>query len=241
MIESALVFPGTMRKDFENHLRLRKNEILIRRPTSQGDVEGILLTSQPEKMGQRAILFFHGNGELIDDWRTEFDPLLKSGFDVLLVEYRGYGRSKGKPSEEGLISDGVWFFDELKKRGSKVILYGRSLGGGVAVGVAAQRGADALILQSTFASLVDLAPDLFPKGLIQNKFDSAKRAPKVSQIPSLVIHGAGDEIIPLEQGLKIKELIGAKDFVELPYGHNDMPQSAAYPHILRFLKSTLNP
>lgn len=146
------------------------------------------------------VLFFHGNGELIDtnlDTAALYTPW---GVSVLLAEYRGYGRSQGDPSQAAIVADMVRFHDLMATRPdvdpTRIVFHGRSLGGGVAGALAAERPPAALILESTFTSLAALARS---RGLLEplcrHPFRTDRVLPGLGK-PVLILHGADDELIP---------------------------------------------
>ena len=129
------------------------------------------------------VVFAHGNGELIDDWADAFEPPRRWGAAVLLVEYPGYGRSTGSPSQTSIAATMQSAFDRMAERSeidaARIIAYGRSLGGGAACALARERKVAALVLESTFTSVRSLARGFgLPGFLVRDPFDnlSALRA-----------------------------------------------------------------
>jgi fermentation-respiration switch protein FrsA (DUF1100 family) len=194
------------------------------------------------------ILIFHGNGGNIGDRVAWIEMLHTLGKHIFIIDYRGYGRSEGKPFEKGLYWDAraahAWWERERKPRGEKLILFGESLGGAVAAHLAAKVAPSGLILQSTFTSARDMAKTMFPLGLLRPlvnvRFDSAEAIASVT-CPKLIIHGMQDEIVPFRLGKKLFELAPApKLFYAVPEaGHNDLPWAAGVEY-LRQLKSFLS-
>ncbi|OQX11638.1 MAG: hypothetical protein BWK80_44555 [Desulfobacteraceae bacterium IS3] len=180
-----------------------------------------------EKPGPAAI-FAHGNAELIDFWEDEFRLLARLGIGVLLVEYPGYGRSEGKPSQAVVTEIFTMAYDLLASRKdvdpSRIILIGRSIGGGVICQLAAKRPSAALILMSTFTSLKSFVRKYFlPAFLLRDTFDS-ETAVRAYPGPILVIHGTDDETVPYEHGLKLRD--AGKHVKMITYngaGHNNCP------------------
>lgn len=175
------------------------------------------------------VVWFHGNAELIDqviDYR-EVEQLQELGLAVLLVEYRGYGRAGGKPSEAGLIADGVAFVDRLKTTpgidATKMVYYGRSLGGGVALGVAAQRIPAAVILQSTFTSVASFANRyLAPQALVRHPFRNDQIVPTLD-VPMLIMHGRHDRVTPVSHGRVLAALAKRGEYIEDDSDHVSGP------------------
>ena len=147
------------------------------------------------------IIYYGGNAEEVSGNLLDLERFPSASF--LLMNYRGYGKSTGKASEEALISDALFIFDEIIKKESidrnQVILMGRSLGSGVAVQVAAQRTVGGLILVTPFDSLVEVARShypIFPVRLaIRHRFESEKVAPNI-KAPALILMGSADRIVP---------------------------------------------
>ena len=180
----------------------------------------------------RALLFLHGNAGNAAHRLPNADALRRLGVDVLLIDYRGYGFSEGNPSEAGLNADARAGLDYLT--GSlgfdtqRVVLFGRSLGGAVAVDVAQDRELGGLILESTFSSLADVASRHFTpvaRYFTRGGYASAEKISRV-RAPLLFFHGDNDRIVPYELG---KRLFAAapepKAFETLAgAGHNDTLQ-----------------
>lgn len=192
-------------------------------------VEGWLLLGQgvsAENPGP-AVIFAHGNGELIDDWFILMDAYRRVGITALSVEYRGYGRSNGKPSQQAITQDFIRFYDQLVVRpevdATRIILHGRSLGGGVVCSVARQRSPAAMILQSTFTSVRRLTRRmLVPPFLILDPYDNLAVVQQLS-CPLLVVHGRQDEIIPYWHGQQLNAAATDSRLVTYDCHHNDCP------------------
>lgn len=170
------------------------------------------------------IIFAHGNGELIDHWPDEFDEPRQWGAAVLLVEYPGYGRSGGKPSEATIGATFRAAYDWAIEHGGvdpdRIVGYGRSLGGGAVAGLSGQRRLAAMILESSFTSTRPFARRFGAPGfLVRDPFDNIA-AVEAFGGSLLVIHGAYDEIIPTEHGRTLAR-VGGVAMHELPCGHND--------------------
>jgi fermentation-respiration switch protein FrsA (DUF1100 family) len=176
-----------------------------------------------------AVLLFHGNAGNIShriDYAVMFRQL---GYATLLVDYRGYGRSSGKPSEEGTYQDADaawrWLTETRGLKERDIVLFGESLGGGVASWLASRHTPRALVLASTFTSAVDLGAELYrflPVRLISRfRYDTLSRLPEV-RAPVLVVHSPGDDIIPYSHGQRLYSAAREpKAFLELSGGHND--------------------
>ena len=174
-----------------------------------------------------AVIFAHGNGELIDDWLVLMNAYHEMGVTTLLVEYRGYGRSQGTPSQHAITQDFVRFYDIIaalpEVDATRIVFHGRSLGGGVVCSVAKQRSPAALILQSTFTSVRRLARRmLVPPFLVLDPYDNLAVVRELS-CPVLVIHGRRDEIIPHWHGQQLSDAATDSRLVTYDCHHNDCP------------------
>ncbi len=180
---------------------------------------------------RRTFLILHGNAGNIGHRLPWIEMLHALDAGVLIIDYRGYGLSEGKPFEEGLYRDAraaaSWWADRFKGSDTRLILIGESLGGSVAVDLATHARPAGLILQSTFPTAWDMAKTLFPIGALQPltgvRFDSAQKIRRL-ECPKLFIHGNRDEIVPFRLGRKLYEVSPEpKQFWEVPgAGHNDL-------------------
>jgi pimeloyl-ACP methyl ester carboxylesterase len=184
-----------------------------------------------------AVLFTHGNGELIDHWVGPFEELAAAGVAVMLVEYPGYGRSAGAPSEEAITGIIVAAHDFLLRQPdvdpARLVAYGRSLGGGAACALTAARPVAALVLESTFTSVRVLARRLGVPGLfVLDPWDNLAVV-STTATPVLVLHGEHDPVIPFAHGEALARAAGT-GLVRMRCGHNDCPRP--WTEILGFLR-----
>ncbi len=176
------------------------------------------------------ILMSHGNGGNLSYGIERIRRLQRAGLSVFSYDYRGYGKSQGSPSEEGIIRDAIAAYDHLTGTRSvdpkRLILWGTSLGGAVTVQLAAQRPSAGLILESTFTSARDVAARVCPfppvRWLMRTSLDATATLAMLS-IPTLHIHGDRDEIIDLDLGRALYDSApGPKEWYVIPNaGHND--------------------
>ena len=174
-----------------------------------------------------AVIFGHGNGEIIDYWPQELQKFTRLGIGLLLVEYPGYGRSEGAPSQESITKTFVTAYDVLSSRkdvdSSRIIFLGRSLGGGALCALAQKRPSAALILMSAFTGVRPLAKRyLVPSFLVRDSFDNltvVKNYPN----PILIIHGKHDTIIPFSHGKTLHQAAKQGEMITYNAGHNDCP------------------
>ncbi len=194
----------------------------------------------PSPGATRAILFLHGNAGNASHRLPNAAELVRLGAHVLLLDYRGYGRSEGTPSEAGVFADArAGLAHLLEERGvpeRRVVLFGRSLGGAVAVDLAQDRNLAGVILESTFTSAADVARGAFgPVGaLVRGRFESDVKIARV-RAPLLFFHGDRDEIIPFELGRRLYERAPEpKSFETLRgAGHNDTTLVGGRPYFAR--------
>lgn len=197
--------------------------------TPYGRVESWFLPAEGGVVGSKrpAVLFFHGNGEVIDFLPEQADGFRRMGMHVMLVEYPGYGRSDGSPSEEGITAAAVAAYDELLRRDDtdhgRIIAFGRSLGCGAACALSLGRPLAALVLQSPFTSTRPFARKmLLPGFLARDVFDNRKALGAYGG-PVLVLHGTEDDIIPVGHGRELARTARRGRLVELHCAHNDCP------------------
>ena len=209
-----------------------RTDVEVLRVGPDRDVEAWLLSPLPtatlESDPAPLLIFAHGNGELIDHWVDAFDPLRLRGLAVLLVEYPGYGRSGGAPSEATIARTVASAFDQVTARpdidGERVVAYGRSVGGGAAATLARQRGVSALVFESSFTSVRKLARRYGLVGpLVRDPFDVLSVVRDFDG-PVLVIHGTEDRLIPTSHGRKLAAAAADGELVLLACGHNDCPR-----------------
>lgn len=200
----------------------------------------------PKKNARAAVLFCHGNGGNLTH-RAIILRLLheRVGVSVLIFDYRGYGRSEGKPSEQGVLSDALaaraWLAAREKIPETGVVLMGESLGGAVAVDLAARDGARALILESTFSSLPDVAAYHYPilpvRWAMRSQFDSVGKIGEYHG-PLFQAHGDADTIVPLQFGERLFDAANEpKQFLRVPgHDHNDLMPASYFDAVADFLE-----
>ena len=173
-------------------------------------------------------IFFHGNAGNISGRLEKIDFLHKIGVNILIIDYRGYGKSEGRPTEEGIYKDATAAYDYLLQRedmkGQNIISYGVSLGGVVAVDLAVARPVSCVILDSTFSSAADMAKKIYPfipSFSMKTKMDSMRKI-KDTTVPILFIHSIEDQTVPFALGKKLYDAApGVKEFIEITGSHTD--------------------
>lgn len=194
----------------------------------------------------RVILYFHGNAGSLASWQHIAPVFTERGFSALIIDYRGYGKSTGQPSEQGFYLDAeaaIDFLLHVKGYSTKdIIIYGRSIGSGVAVELAQRYSVSGLVLESPYTSLTSLAkqkaPYLIPSLYLKFHFDNIK---KINQIncPLVIIHGMDDGLIPYTHATTLyHQYNGHKKLVGIPQGqHNDLSRFAKYHEAMDELNS----
>lgn len=198
----------------------------------------------PHDAPRAVVLMLHGNGGNISGQADELRRLHDMGAAALALDYRGYGKSTGSPNEAGILADAraarAWLAKRTGVEEREIVLWGFSMGGGVAVDLAARDGARGLVLQSTFTSLPDAAAVHYPwlpvRSLMRNRLDSASKI-RQYQGPLLQCHGTADEVVPYELGERLFALANApKRFVTINGGqHNNPPEGEFYRAFAGFL------
>ena len=187
--------------------------------------------------GAPTLLHFHGNGEIVGDWRGDFvNALVAAGINVVLAEYRGYGVSaaEGPSTESGLYDDAEALVVELGRRGvapTRLVLWGTSLGSGVACELAARGRGAGLVLETPYTSMADMATRVLPiapgRWLVRDVFDNLTKAPSI-RLPALVVHGDADEVVPFAMGEAVARAIPGATWRVVPGGHhNDLHERDA--------------
>lgn len=176
-----------------------------------------------------ALLWFHGNAGNLEDRRDLLADLRGLPADVLAVDYRGYGKSEGTPSEEGLYRDAQAAYDWLRARRGpeRIVIFGKSLGGGPACELASRVPAAGIVVQSSFTSAPDMAPRVMPlfpaRWFMRTRFDNRSKVARIA-CPKLFIHSRADEIIPFRMAEEL--YAAAAEPKEAAWfdgaGHNDL-------------------
>lgn len=183
--------------------------------------------------GPWATLHLHGNAGNITHRTTVAGQILEAGSSVLLLDYRGYGRSDGRPTEAGLYRDATAAYEWLTARGFRpehIILHGESLGSAIAVELALRKQCAGLVLEAPFTSIRAMAGKALPVvgPLLISGFDTRSRIARIS-VPQLVVHGDGDEVIPYQFGVQVAEAAPEPKslWTVKGAGHNDLHITAA--------------
>ena len=197
--------------------------------------------------GKPVILYFHGNGGALHYRVARFDKLIADGIGLVAVEYRGYGGSSGSPSERGLIADAEagYAFAAARYSVSQIVVWGESLGTGVAVALAAEKPVGRVILEAPFTSAVAVGEKRYwympVRLLMKDQFRSDERIAKVTA-PLLILHGVKDQTVPFAEGEQLFALANKpKHIVKfLDGGHEDLDNNGALLAVGRFLAGDLD-
>jgi hypothetical protein len=204
------------------------------------DGERVIAWHVPPRGDKPVVIYFHGNGGALNLRVDRFQRLTAEGFGLLGLSYRGYGGSTGKPTEAGLIADARAAYAFAAERYSRIVLWGESLGTGVAVALAAEKPVERLILDAPFTSTVDVAANVYwflpVRLLMKDQFRSDLRIQLV-KAPVLILHGEADGIIPIGYGERLFAMVpGKKQMMRFPRGsHNDLDEFGAMDAALKFL------
>ena len=208
------------------------------------DGEKVIVWHVPAKSGRPVILYFHGNGDYLAGFFGRFQPLIADGMGIVALSYRGYAGSSGQPSEHGLLQDAAaaYAFTTERYRADQIVVWGFSLGTGVAVALAADQPVGKLILEAPYSSIADIAASVFwfapVRLLMRDQFRSNERIARV-KVPLLVMHGAQDGTIPLRFGERLFALAHEpKQFVRFGEGgHNDLDNFGAVEAARHFINA----
>ena len=194
---------------------------------STADGEKVIVWHVPAKPNHPVVLFFHGNGDFLAGRVRRFKGITSDGTGLVALSFRGYAGSTGSPSEQGLLQDAAaaYAFTTARYAADRIVVWGFSLGTGVAVAVASEHRIGRLILEAPYTSTVDVAASLFPivptRLLMRDPFHSDQRIARV-KVPLLVMHGENDPAIPIRFGERLFGMANEpKQFVRFPGGGHD--------------------
>lgn len=234
LLESTLMYPAPDPADGNWEPRDFAYDDVVVEASDGNEVHGWYC---PLPDATTTILFCHGNGEHVA-WLADdvLELQERFGVNVLVFDYRGYGKSQGSPGEDGILMDADAIYAWLVEKHSnapiehQIILWGRSLGGAVAIHLAATRGCDLLILDRTFDSMVNVASSRFPwlpvRLMLRNRYPSAERIQGYSG-PVFQVHGRNDGVVPFRFGQQLHESLSGNEaeFIAL----DDLPHNYPWP------------
>lgn len=237
---SLIYFPPKEKPDITPYADNGVTEMITR------SADGLDLTSwaRQAEEGQPTIVMFHGNASNHIGSLYKMQPYIEQGYGFVSAGYRGYNSNAGKPSEEGFYQDARAAINNLKTTGvseDNIILYGESIGTGVAVQMATEYPAiKAVILESPYTSLPDVAAGTYffvPVHLLmKDKFNSLSKIKNI-KAPLLIVQGKNDRVIPPKFGQRLFDAANEpKEILSLDgYGHNDLPIDAMAAKVMRFI------
>jgi uncharacterized protein len=240
---SLMYLPETVRTPPAEAGLSEAEEVVLDTP----DGARVIVWHIPPK-GERPVwLYFHGNGGALRYRADRFRELTAQGEGVVALSYRGYAGSTGRPSEDGLIADARAAYDFAVKRygAERIVLWGESLGSGVAVALAAERPVARIVLEAPFLSAVDIAAGVYPflpvRWLMKDQFRSDLRVANV-KAPVLIMHGDHDNVVPIVSGERLYKLITSpKRFVRLDGGgHENLSAFGAVEKARAFVAEPFN-
>lgn len=234
---SLMYFPDTRRYP-PAELGLQAEEATLQ----SADGVQVIAWHVPPREGMPVVIYFQGNGGGLNLRAERFKKITAAGIGLIALNYRGYGGSEGRPEEAGIILDAKAAYDFAADRygASRVVLWGESLGTGVAVALAAEKPVARVLLESPYTSITDVAASVYwfapVRHLMKDSFRSDERIAKVTA-PVLVVHGVRDTIVRIGFGERLYEMIkGPKQFIRLPdAGHNDHDQFGLQEMVKPFL------
>lgn len=181
----------------------------------------------PAASDRKTILYFHGNGGHLVNRAERIAFYVGAGYGILMMAYRGYSGSEGIPSERANVEDALAAYRALRADGvaaKDIVVFGESLGSGVAVRVAAEVEVGGVVLDAPYTSIVEVGARAFPflpvRLLMRDRYETHKHITEV-RAPVLIVHGARDEVIPVSMGQKLYQMIGApKKLLIYPEGRH---------------------
>ena len=225
--QRALLFPIANEEHHAYRGLLPHDATLAGLKTSYGEGRAIFLPALNAKGPAPAVVFTHGNAEIVDDMAGGMEALRRQGLHVMLMEYPGYSGADGMPTRESIDETSAAAFDWLAARkdvdAQRIIAMGVSVGGAPAAELTQKRPVRALVLLSSFTAVREFAAGYgLPGFLVRDAFDSEQRVREFSG-PVLVAHGNRDEIIPFAHGKALAAAARNGQFQALACGHNDCP------------------
>ncbi|GGD38697.1 alpha/beta hydrolase [Muriicola marianensis] len=234
--EKLIFLPEKLPKDYTYSFREPFEEFYLERP--DGARLNALHFKREDPRG--VILYFHGNAGNLSRWGEVVQNLVRLNYDLVVMDYRTYGKSKGKLSEKALLEDARAFYEYLQPlyKSEDIILYGRSLGTAMASYVASENQISILILETPFHSLLDVARHRFPvlpvESFLKYPFRNYEFLHAVES-PIVILHGDRDEVVPIKSAYRLRESLEGKSvqFIEIKGGgHNNLSSFQRYHEAL---------
>jgi len=242
VLQSSFIFyPEKLEKNFVYEFRERFEERNYK--VGSNNINALLFKVKNPK---GVILYFHGNAGSLRSWGSIFSDFSSLGYDMLIYDYHGYGKSTGRVSEKKLYQTAQYLYQQLKKEytAKKVILYGRSIGSAIAAKIASENSVSLTILESPYYSMGLLAATYYPwvpRFSLRFKLDTCKYLQKsASQV--VLFHGTSDEVIAFEHSLKLVDCLTTKPILYAiqAAGHNNLNQFPEYHTALKKIFQNLD-
>lgn len=236
-LQTKLIFyPGRLAQDYKFKSDGYPEEVVLN--TSDGErISGLFFRNRAKDV----ILYFHGNAGDLSGWQYVAEDFTVLGYNFLIIDYRGYGKSSGSISEQGLYLDAAAAYEFLRQKGfhpDNILIYGRSIGSGVATDLASKNRCKGLILESPYSSLSKLAneklPFFFPSLYLRYRFDNVAKIKDI-KCPVIFLHGSDDSLIPASHSRVLFDAFsGRKEMIIVEKGsHNDLHTFKRYEDFLR--------
>lgn len=232
--ERMIFFPESLPLDYDftHGIHTAFQEVWL--PHESGKAHGLLFSCSEKRRG--TVLYFHGNGGAMLKWIDVASRFLQRGYDVLIMDYRGYGKSRGALSQEALLADAQAAYDYLKAQvpESEIAVFGRSLGSGFAAYIGSRNQPQKILLETPYYSIARVAARRFfwlpVRRLIRYPMPAATFL-ETTQCPVWLVHGTQDRVIPHQNSRDLMMQLGTErcTYVEIPGGtHNDLDTFPAY-------------
>ena len=245
--QGNLLYHPSVNNYLENHTINEPVEIEKIKITTEDNIDLVAWFYNKNIKKFKTILFFHGNAGSLENRTYKLNHFKNLNLNFLIIAWRGFSGNAGKANEVGLYNDAESAIKWLQSKGvteQNIILYGESLGTGVAIEVAQNKNYAGIILESPYTSMVNVGKKYYPffpvSLLLKDKFESYKKIKKVS-VPVLVLHGKEDKIVPFSMGKKIYELANEpKFFYSQEYGDHMIDYDAGLLTTLKKFIQSLN-
>lgn len=228
---SFILHPKKLDKSHEFDFNFNYEEKTF--PIEEGSIHAI--HAKTSEISKGVVLYFHGNADNLDRWGQNCEDFTNRGYDVIMMDYRGFGKSDGRSTEETMYEDAKTIYNYAINQYDQenIIIYGRSIGSGVATHLAETRAANQLMLETPFYSLQDVVKEKYPFILLVVKlkfeFPNFKNIEKL-ETPIHIFHGTKDRIVPYISADKLRPFLKENDsFLTVDgAGHKDIPTYEVY-------------
>ena len=225
IFQRTLLYHPTENNYLHDKLKIRIEKVKIK---TSDNIELIGWFHEKDLNNFKTIVFFHGNAGALENRIHKINHFKGMNVNFLIISWRGFSGNLGKPSEKGLYEDGESTINWLKEKGLKdsdIVIYGESLGTGIATHIAQKHQFAGVILESPFTSMVDAAKNIYPyfpiRLLLKDKYESDKKIKNLNS-PILIMHGRLDKIVPFWMGKRMYELANEPKFSYFPLKDNHM-------------------